>query len=1011
MSHSRSPSPERQIKRKRSISPTNDSDPPVQRKRRSASPEGERRHISGQDEEKKRVAPSDERLQVDIPRIHDNDPARRREREEQLRIRLAEQELAGIVKPKPDPKLEMQKMAATRGGGAYIPPARLRAMQAQMEVQDPSSPEYQRIRWDALRKSINGLINKVNVGNIKFIVPELFSENLIRGRGLFVRSIMRAQASSLPFTPVFAALVSIINTKLPTVGELIVTRVVSQFRRAYRRNDKVTCVATSTFVGQLVNQQVAHHLLAFEMIILLLEKPTDDSVEIAVGFTKEVGAFLSEAEPKANNSVYERFRSILHEASISKRVQYMIEVLFQVRKDRFKDNPVLPEGLDLVEEDDIITHPIHLDDDLQVQDTLNVFKVDPDYVETEEKYLSIKNEILGVDSDSGSSGSESGSDDESSEEEPDTGIVNGKVTIHDHSETNLINFRRNVYLTIMSSLDFEEAAHKLLKRNIEGLELELANMVVECCSQERSYAKFYGLLGERFCKLNQTWTMTFDQCFRNYYDTIHRFETNRLRNIARFFGHLLAQDAIPWSVFEVIRMNEDDTTSSSRIFVKIMFQEISEVLGLKRVAERFKDPSMQVWFGGLFPVDNPKNTRFSINYFTSIGLGVLTEEMREHLKRAPQLIMAKRREMDEAELSSSDDDSSSDISSISSTDSSSSDSDSSGRSSVPRGGGRGGDRRGPTNGRRDRRGDSRSPIYCPGSPNRPRDSRSPIGRGRDSRSPVRRPRDSRSPVRGRDSPSPIRRRRSPSPVRRRGSPSPVRRRGSPSPVRRRPSNAVRRGDSPSPVRRRGSPSPIRRRGSPSPVRRRGSPSPVRRRGSPSPVRRRGSPDPVRRRGSPDPIRRRGSPNPVRRRGSPDPVRRHGSPSPVRRRGSPSPIRRRGSPSPVRRRGSQLPVRRRGSPSPVRRRDSPSAVRRRDSPSAVRRRSSPSPVRRRGSPSPVRRRGSPSPVRRRGSPSPVRRRGSPSPVRRRGSPSPVRRRGSPSPVRRRGSPSPVRRRRQ
>jgi len=34
----------------------------------------------------------------------------------------------------------------------------------------------------------------------------------------------------------------------------------------------------------------------------------------------------------------------------------------------------------------------------------------------------------------------------------------------------------------------------------------------------------------------------------------------------------------------------------------------------------------------MFPLDNPKNTRFSINYFTSIGLGALTEEMREHLK-------------------------------------------------------------------------------------------------------------------------------------------------------------------------------------------------------------------------------------------------------------------------------------------------------------------------------------------------------------------------------------------
>ena len=36
--------------------------------------------------------------------------------------------------------------------------------------------------WTALKKSINGLINKVNVSNIKSIVAELFAENLVRGR-------------------------------------------------------------------------------------------------------------------------------------------------------------------------------------------------------------------------------------------------------------------------------------------------------------------------------------------------------------------------------------------------------------------------------------------------------------------------------------------------------------------------------------------------------------------------------------------------------------------------------------------------------------------------------------------------------------------------------------------------------------------------------------------------------------------------------------------------------------
>lgn len=45
----------------------------------------------------------------------------------------------------------------------------------------------------------------------------------------------------------------------------------------------------------------------------------------------------------------------------------------QVRKDKYKDNPILPEGLDLVEEDEQITHQIQLDEELDVQDSLSKF--------------------------------------------------------------------------------------------------------------------------------------------------------------------------------------------------------------------------------------------------------------------------------------------------------------------------------------------------------------------------------------------------------------------------------------------------------------------------------------------------------------------------------------------------------------------------------------------------------------------------------------------------------------
>lgn len=68
----------------------------------------------------------------------------------------------------------------TRTGGAYIPPAKLRMMQEQ--ITDKNSLAYQRMSWEALKKSINGLINKVNISNIGIIIQELLQENIVRGR-------------------------------------------------------------------------------------------------------------------------------------------------------------------------------------------------------------------------------------------------------------------------------------------------------------------------------------------------------------------------------------------------------------------------------------------------------------------------------------------------------------------------------------------------------------------------------------------------------------------------------------------------------------------------------------------------------------------------------------------------------------------------------------------------------------------------------------------------------------
>lgn len=556
---------------------------------------------------------------------------------------------------------------------------------------------------------------------------------------------MKAQAASTPFTPVYASMISVINTKFPLIGELLLMRLLSQFRRAYKRSDKAVCLSSSKFLAHLVNQKIVNEIVALQILTLLLERPTDDSVEVAVGFMREAGAFLMEESSKASNAVFERFRAILHEGKIDKRTQYMVEVLFQVRKEKFKEHPAIPDDLDIVEEDDQISHVIGLADELATHDILNVYQHDEKFLENEQKYMEMKREILGDDS-----GDESGEeeDDEQEAEEELALEQQRQIRIIDKTDTDLVNLRRGIYLTIMSSLNFEECAHKLMKLDIKpGQETELCSMVIECCSQERTYVNFYGLLGERFCRINENWARGFASSFEETFKTIHRFETGRLRNIAKFFSHLLATDALTWEVFALIRLTEEDTTSSSRIFCKIMFTELVESMGLAKLNTRLNDTTMIVSvetaggmvnrgvFDGLFPKDNPKNTRFAINYFTSIGLGGLTEELREYLKNAPKPVEESGNESDSSSNSSS--------SSSSGTSSDDSDSDSDRSRSVSPGAGPG-------------RAIGRNP-----SPTRPAMHSEPSARHQE-RSPPRRAdspkRDSRGyraspPRRVRDSPS------------------------------------------------------------------------------------------------------------------------------------------------------------------------------------------------------------------------------------------------------------------
>jgi pre-mRNA-splicing factor CWC22 len=61
--------------------------------------------------------------------------------------------------------------------------------------------------------------------------------------------------------------------------------------------------------------------------------------------------------------------------------------------------------------------------------------------------------------------------------------------------------------------------------------------------------------------------------------------------------------------------------------------ELTENMGLDNLNNKFKDEESKEFFDGLFPKEHPKDTKFAINFFTSIGVGALSQELREHMDK------------------------------------------------------------------------------------------------------------------------------------------------------------------------------------------------------------------------------------------------------------------------------------------------------------------------------------------------------------------------------------------
>ncbi|XP_027183763.1 pre-mRNA-splicing factor CWC22 homolog [Coffea eugenioides] len=495
---------------------------------------------------------------------------------------------------------------------------------------DPRILASQRPLWDALKKTINRLVNKVTVSNVRNVAKELLSENLIWGRGLFCSAILKTSIASHSFTPVFAALVAAINSRYPDVGYLLIKRIVEQFKIGCKQNDKHQLVPLVKLLAHLVNQGVVHELLAVEFLFVLLQDATEDNIEVAAILVRQCGSTILESNPRGLAAVFERFREILQDGDMDKRAESLIESLFAIRSSRFSSYPAMRPELDIAESADQVIHEISLCNDLDPEMYLDVFHLDPQVLMSdEERYKMLKAIVLGEED------YEKHADDGAAKS--NQGISEEDSSIEDKTETDVENLKKTIFLTMMSGNDFEDAGHKLLAIPLRrNQEMVICKMLLDCCSHQKTYNRYFTLLAQQLCLLKEVYRDNFENCFLLQYSIVDSLKTHKLHNVAKFFAHLLSSDSLTWHILGCIRLTEENTaatTSSSGMFIKILFQELAKELGVPLLKKRLNDPTLQGSLDSIFPKNNnTRNLRFSINFFTSIGIGGLTDNLRENLR-------------------------------------------------------------------------------------------------------------------------------------------------------------------------------------------------------------------------------------------------------------------------------------------------------------------------------------------------------------------------------------------
>lgn len=480
----------------------------------------------------------------------------------------------------------------------YIPPARRQDTGSDAEL------------LSRIRRQTQGLINRLTEPNLLVILSDI--EKLYREHPrqhvtstlVDLILIQICEPTSLPDTLLIlyagfsTAAYQVIG---PDFGAQLIQHTVERFNDYHAQvpegeTQNVAKYTSNlvTFISQMYNFQLIGCTILFDYIRLLLSDLTELNAELLLRIVRMAGQSLRRDDPLALKDIVALLGPAVKkvgEANLSVRTKFLIESINDLKNNKVKTGA---SASAIVQE--------HMTRIKKLLGSMNTRKLKA----TEPLRISLKD--IG-DSDKrgkwwlvgaswtgreGGNGKPSNEDEAADEDDELDSIILGSdeemlPDLHAVAREQNMNtdVRRSIFITIMSSSDYEDAYARLMKLRLnKHRQKEMAYVLMQCVGCEKQYNPYYALVARRICGDKRIKFAFQDSLWKflrrlgespfgedaDDEDEDETIDARRILSVAKMFGFLIANGAIGLSVLKCISLAY--VKPKARDFVEVMLNTL-----------------------------------------------------------------------------------------------------------------------------------------------------------------------------------------------------------------------------------------------------------------------------------------------------------------------------------------------------------------------------------------------------------------------------------------------------